>query len=69
MARYSDISEYARLLLLLTGFMGSFTTFSTFSFETVTLMQTGQWMTAVISLLLNVLGALLAFWLGTVMVR
>ncbi len=68
MARYSDVSEYARLLLL-TGFMGSFTTFSTFSFETVTLMQTGQWLTAVISLLLNVLGALFAFWLGAVMVR
>ena len=30
-------------ILVLTGFVGSFTTFSTFTFETDVLMQGGQW--------------------------
>lgn len=30
-------------LMILTGFMGAFTTFSTYMFETTTLVKTGQW--------------------------
>lgn len=33
-------------LLLLTGFMGAFTTFSTYAFETTQLMRGDQWMMA-----------------------
>jgi len=32
--------------IVLTGFMGAFTTFSTFAFETANLLQSGQWLAA-----------------------
>jgi len=52
-------------LFLLTGFLGSFTTFSTFSFETVALLQSGHTVTALVSIAANLLGALSAFWLAS----
>lgn len=33
-------------VMVLTGFMGAFTTFSTFAFETVALARAGQWLYA-----------------------
>ncbi len=47
-------------LLVLVGFMGAFTTFSTFAFETVRLVQENQWLMAGA----NVLGTNLACLLG-----
>ena len=49
-------------LFVFTGFLGAFTTFSTFSFETVSLIQTGHWSTALLSILANVVGCLLALF-------
>lgn len=47
-------------LIVLTGFMGSFTTFSTFVFESVNLMQSGQWGWLVLNIVgQNVVGVLL----------
>jgi fluoride exporter len=44
-------------VVVLTGFMGSFTTFSTYAFESVTLAQHGQWLLALANVLgQNVLG-------------
>jgi CrcB protein len=40
-------------LLVMTGFLGGFTTFSAFSLETVNLMRDGSWAIAVGSLLAN----------------
>ncbi|SNR60708.1 camphor resistance protein CrcB [Humidesulfovibrio mexicanus] len=37
-------------LYALTGFMGAYTTFSTYMFESVALMQHGQWLSAGINL-------------------
>jgi CrcB protein len=36
-------------LVVLTGFMGAFTTFSTFAFETAGLLQGGQWLAAALN--------------------
>lgn len=42
-------------ILLLTGFLGGYTTFSTFAVETVTLLQDGSWAAALGSLMGNIL--------------
>ncbi|MGA1599444.1 MAG: fluoride efflux transporter CrcB [bacterium] len=51
-------------LLLTTGFMGAFTTFSTFSLETWTLALEGAWGRAGLNLLANLFLSLLACGLG-----
>jgi CrcB protein len=52
------------LTALGTGLMGSFTTFSTFSVETVVLLQSSRWVTALLYVLLSLWGGLLMGWLG-----
>ncbi len=67
----SSLSPEWRLLII-TGFLGGLTTFSTFSAETVTLLLRGQyaWGTAIIaahlggSLLMTVLGMQTIKWIG-----
>ena len=50
--------------LLVVGFCGGFTTFSTFSWQTLEQMQKGQWGAAAANVLLSVTLCLLAVWLG-----
>lgn len=50
--------------LLMVGFMGAFTTFSTFSLETVAMLQQGHMMSAAIYILLSVLLCLVAMYGG-----
>ncbi|MBA2875573.1 fluoride efflux transporter CrcB [Thermaerobacillus caldiproteolyticus] len=47
-----------------TGFIGSFTTFSTFSVETVRLIQHAQWSMALLYVLSSLWGGLFMSWLG-----
>lgn len=55
-------------LVLTLGFLGAFTTFSSFSYETVRYLEQGTWNLATLNIALNVvlcLGATLAgMWLG-----
>lgn len=54
---------------LLAGFLGGFTTFSSFSFETVRLFQEGQPGLAIAYVLASVASCLLAVWLGLSLVK
>lgn len=51
-------------LAILVGLLGGFTTFSSYSWETVSLMQDGQWRLAVANVVLSNGLGLAAAWLG-----
>ncbi len=61
-----------RLRLLLTiGFLGSYTTFSTYAYESIALISQGQWGLGLFNLLgsslLGALFAILGIWLGKIL--
>ena len=55
--------------LLGVGFCGGYTTFSTFSYETVALLEDGDWRRAGVYVTLSVVGSLLATFVGFVAAR
>jgi len=67
MARLGGVDDPVALrfrALLITGFCGGFTTFSTFSWQTLEQMMKGAWGAAIANVLLSVSLCLLAVWLG-----
>jgi len=54
---------------VLVGVLGSFTTFSTFSIETLNLLEQGDVMRAVTNIVLSVLVCLVAVWFGVLIGR
>jgi fluoride exporter len=56
-------------LIILTGFMGSFTTFSTFAFESNALMRNSEWLYLSGNLVLHVVVGILAINLGMALAR
>lgn len=68
------IAATAELRGLLTiGFLGAFTTFSTFSFETVSILQDGEWgraaAYAIGSVFLGLVGVFAGFYLAAALLR
>jgi fluoride exporter len=51
-------------IFMMTGVCGGYTTFSTFSLETLNLMRDGEWARAVANAAGSVILCLLAVWLG-----
>lgn len=51
------------------GLLGAFTTFSTFSFETLVLLQDELYVSAFLNILISVIVGLFAVWLGIVLAK
>jgi CrcB protein len=54
---------------ILVGLLGSFTTFSTFSIETLNLLEQGDITRAILNMALSVAVCLLAVWFGVILGR
>jgi len=59
-----DLSDSPYRALIGVGLLGAFTTFSTFSIETLTLLENGLWLKAAANVFLNVGACLIAGWLA-----
>ena len=62
------LSRTVRLAVTV-GFLGAFTTFSTFGFETFQFLKDGQWLPALTNGTANMVLGLLAVWLGMIVAR
>ena len=63
-----DGSDSMRVLLM-TGFLGGFTTFSTFSLDALRLLTDGQALQALLYMAVTLGGGLLATWLGMALIK
>ena len=62
------VGTLARSFVLI-GILGGFTTFSSFTFETLGLARTGDWWAALINAAGQVVAGLVAMWAGIVLTR
>ena len=62
------LPELARSLLMV-GFLGGFTTFSAFSLQTISMLQSGRWPEAMIYVFGSVLLSLFGAWAGMFLAR
>ena len=63
-----SVSPEVRAVLLV-GFLGAFTTFSTFSIETINLIEQGYVIKAIVNVLASVILCMLAAWVGLLIAR
>jgi fluoride exporter len=62
----TDIIPQSLRTVITVGFLGAFTTFSTFSFETLNYIQDGVWGMALLNIAVNVIVCLLAAFAGII---
>jgi CrcB protein len=60
------LSSLTRQFIMI-GILGGYTTFSSFSLQTLTLAQSGQWWGAVANVVLSVVLCLVGVWLGALL--
>ena len=63
-----DVSAEWRAALMI-GLLGAFTTFSTFSIETLNLLESGEQLKAALNILLSVTLCIIGCWLGMIVGR
>jgi CrcB protein len=63
-----NVSQEIRLALLV-GFLGSFTTFSTFSMDTIHWIENGAILKALVYVLMSVVACVLGAWAGLISAR
>lgn len=62
------VSPEIRIFLMI-GFLGGYTTFSTFGYETFVLLQDKDYLTAFLNILLSVAICLASVWIGTLIAK
>jgi CrcB protein len=68
MGRRAEVNPAWRFLIPI-GFVGAYSTFSTFEWETFTALQTGAFLIAAVYVSVSILLGLLAVWLGALLAR
>jgi fluoride exporter len=68
LAEQHDVMSPQTRLLLFTGVLGGFTTFSAFGLETMFLLKRGDVLIAAANVVLSVVAGLVALWLGMTLV-
>ena len=62
------VSPQVRLFLVV-GFLGAYTTFSTFEYETGSLLKDGEWSIALANVILSVIAGFVALKLGEIIAK